>query len=276
MKSTLRDRLRGGATAAATIAALIGVSSTALARPDIETGFYLYQYHDLVQAFGPHGHAAASQHWEIQGIHEGRRGSPTFDPAVYLMINPDLQAAFGNNYAAARNHYLTFGIHEGRIASLAFDPRFYLAKYNDLRAAFGDRNYLAALNHYIQFGMAEGRQGSDYFDVKAYLNNRPDLIAVFGANNYIWALYHWYRFSRVSNVPPPTSNGLWGFLVDYAAGKILDMVLDMGGPPDKGVKGTEGESGTSGGGGSGGSTNGGSSTSGARSGGCSPCITQIP
>ena len=41
------------------------------------------------------------------------------EPAFYLALYPDLQAAFGSDLEAARQHWLTWGIAEGRMLDLA-------------------------------------------------------------------------------------------------------------------------------------------------------------
>ncbi|WP_257455489.1 M57 family metalloprotease [Archangium lipolyticum] len=162
-----------------------------LAETDVDTGFYLSNHGDLVNAYGAANWEAARNHWLNWGIAEGRRSSAHFDVKYYLANNPDLVAAYGpTNYVAARNHWLNWGIGEGRRASAEFDVKYYLANNGDLQAAFGN-NYGAALNHWIHQGLYEGRRASAEFDVKYYLANNPDLVAAFGATNYPAAMDHW-------------------------------------------------------------------------------------
>jgi hypothetical protein len=84
-----------------------------------------------------------------------------FDAEYYLLQNPDLKAAFGNDHEAAQKHFLEQGIQEGRRGSAVFDAKYYLSQNPDLRAAFGDNNYEEALNHWLQNGINEGRVGQN-------------------------------------------------------------------------------------------------------------------
>ncbi len=116
-----------------------------------------------------------------------------FDAEYYLLQNPDLKAAFGNDHEAAQKHFLEQGIQEGRRGSAVFDAKYYLSQNPDLRAAFGDNNYEAAHNHWLEYGVDEGRSGALEFDAKYYLSQNPDLRAAFGDNNYEEALNHWLQ-----------------------------------------------------------------------------------
>lgn len=78
--------------------------------------YYLEHYPDLKAAFGTDT-VAATEHWLVWGIKEGRRGVASFSPQAYLNKYADLKKAFGpNNYQAATEHYVNFGIREGRSA----------------------------------------------------------------------------------------------------------------------------------------------------------------
>jgi hypothetical protein len=162
-----------------------------LADRDVDVAFYLLNYGDLTNAYGPTNWDAARNHWVNQGVNEGRRSSAHFDVRYYLATHADLVAAFGpTNWAAARGHFLGTGINEGRRTSLEFDVQYYLANNADLRAAYGN-NYAAALDHWRTTGLFEGRRASADFDVKYYLANNADLRAAYGATNYPAAMDHW-------------------------------------------------------------------------------------
>jgi hypothetical protein len=162
-----------------------------------------------------------------------------FDPAFYLSIYPDLQAAFGSDAEAARQHWLTYGIDEGRVASPTFDigeyqathpelaavdnlavvdhflesglatagasspffdAAYYVGRYPDLAAAFGSDHHAAA-QHFIQYGISEGRSGAPTFDPAWYLAANPDVAAAYGATNYLGAMVHWQVYGRSEGRP---------------------------------------------------------------------------
>jgi hypothetical protein len=161
------------------------------------------------------------------------------DPAFYLALYPDLQAAFGGDLEAARQHWLTYGITEGRVgsptfdigqyralhpdlaaldnlavvdhflesglqevgaSSAFFDAAYYLDRYPDLVAAFGTDHYAAA-HHFLQFGISEGRSGAPTFDPAWYLAANPDVAAAYGATNYLGAMVHWQVYGRGEGRP---------------------------------------------------------------------------
>ena len=59
------------------------------------------------------GFSLASHFVDI-GIKEGRQASPNFDVASYIVKNPDLVIAYGNDLKQYYYHYLFYGINEGR------------------------------------------------------------------------------------------------------------------------------------------------------------------
>ena len=161
-----------------------------------DAAFYLRYNPDLHAEFGA-DFDAASTHWVLLGIFEGRRGSRDFDPQFYLAHNYDLQIAFGpTNYAAALEHWIRRGLSaEGRRGSREFDVKFYLTHNGDLQQAFGPTGYAAAVEHWIRNGIAEGRRGSREFDVKFYLARYQDLSTAFGVD-YVAAMDHWINYGR--------------------------------------------------------------------------------
>ncbi len=56
------------------------------------------------------------EHFELNGLNEGRAASESFNVQYYLANNPDLKAA-GFNYHQAQQHFELFGFQEGRLAA---------------------------------------------------------------------------------------------------------------------------------------------------------------
>jgi len=75
--------------------------------------FYLTNNADLVAAgiVDPQG---AQQHWQNNGLGEGRQALSTFHTLQYLSMYPDVKNAYGTDYRSVLAHYLTHGISEGR------------------------------------------------------------------------------------------------------------------------------------------------------------------
>lgn len=116
---------------------------------------------------------------EVLGFDDGYTAAQTptsvsgigFDAALYLAMNPDVEAA-GFTTETAYDHYVAFGIDEGRAASAFFDTAGYLATYQDVAAAG-----VNPLEHYSTFGWMEGRDASAWFDTALYLAQNPDVAA---------------------------------------------------------------------------------------------------
>ena len=114
-----------------------------------------------------------------------------FDPELYLLIYPDLEAAFGRgNYDAARSHWLNYGIREGRRASITYDPNWYLASNPDLQLQINPGDYEALMTHFLDHGIEEGREASREFNVSFYMMNHTDLQQAFGPVNMRAGLSH--------------------------------------------------------------------------------------
>lgn len=123
-----------------------------------------------------------------------------FDYGYYMMHQPDVANAYGNNTQAVFEHFLQYGMKEGRQASAEFNVHAYRAGYRDLRAAYGS-NLSAYYMHYINYGRAEGRiatgstvyqnaltvyNGVDYalvYDYNYYINKYPDVKAAFNGDD---------------------------------------------------------------------------------------------
>lgn len=163
---------------------------------------YLNIHPDVMNAYGPSGSKGAGDHWNTQGLNQGRQASLIFDPQYYLANNDDLRAKFGaNGYRAALEHFLTRGLPiEGRRGSLEFDVKYYLQANPDVRAAYGEKGYMAAAQHFLNQGFPnEGRQGSRDFSVREYIAMYPDVAAAYGLTAYKEAVWHWLRRGKAQN-----------------------------------------------------------------------------
>ena len=117
--------------------------------------YYAQMNPDLVAASGG-DEGLLRAHWLNYGIHEGRKGSPSFDAKWYLANFPDLAAVFGSDYARAALHYRSIGVAQGQAGSAEFNAAEYASLNPDLAALYG--NDLRALaQHYNDRGFAEGR-----------------------------------------------------------------------------------------------------------------------
>ena len=118
-----------------------------------------------------------------------------FDAELYLLIYPDLEAAFGRgNFQAAKDHWLNYGVREGRRASIAYEPNWYLASNPDLMDVYSSSGFEGLLKHFMDYGIMEGRQASREFDVNFYLTNHIDLMNAFGDGNYRTAISHFVNY----------------------------------------------------------------------------------
>ena len=77
---------------------------------------YLAYNPDLVDVFST-DQKRLLEHFVLDGVHEGRRGSIEFDLETYKNNNPDLVAQFGDENIKYYDHYLLSGKREGRIAA---------------------------------------------------------------------------------------------------------------------------------------------------------------
>ena len=104
----------------------------------------------------------------------GKSQSFLFDPAFYLLKNPDLVPTV--TLATAFDSYKSKGSAAGAAPNAWFDPVYYANKWADLKALNLDAATLFA--HYNLFGVWEGRSAGpifDKFDGTKYLNDNPDV-----------------------------------------------------------------------------------------------------
>ncbi len=106
----------------------------------------------------------------------GQSRSFLFDPAFYLMRNPELVPTLAAEDAAA--HYLETGAAEGHAPNAWFDADHYRNRWDDLRALALDDATLFL--HYNLYGVWEGRSAAprfESFDGARYLAQNPDVAA---------------------------------------------------------------------------------------------------
>ena len=92
----------------------------------------------------------------IGTISNGIDYAPVFDNSYYLLNNPDVKQAFGNNAAAVFQHFINYGMNEGRTAAANFNVTSYKNANPDLRVQYGSRLQPYYI-HYILYGRNEGR-----------------------------------------------------------------------------------------------------------------------
>lgn len=137
------------------------------------TSYYL-QYEDLRRAFD-RDYRAYYMHYIQYGKNEGRKTigcatmqnaitvldgvdySLVYDYSQYVIGNPDVYSAFGDDDLAILNHFVNYGMNEGRVAKENFHVNIYKSLYSDLRNAYGD-DWESYYLHYLYYGKNEGRR----------------------------------------------------------------------------------------------------------------------
>jgi uncharacterized protein YkwD len=135
-----------------------GVSEGRLVSRFFDVNFYLADNPDVAKAVAGNK-LAALNHFQVEGLNQGRKFSIAFNPDSYKNANSDLAAA-NLNKEELLSHYALYGVNEGRIATEAFNVSAYLANNSDLAHI----SSLAAYDHFITAGLREGRFASDYIN----------------------------------------------------------------------------------------------------------------
>lgn len=146
-----------------------GMAEGRVASSEFDVNYYRMKYPDL-NAVLKNDTKAYYIHYITSGKAEGRVGcayavyngmdySDVFDYADYRAMNPDLNAAFGNNKELYIAHFVEHGMAERRGANARFNVNLYMENYPDLRSALGT-DFKAYYVHYILYGKAEGRTGA--------------------------------------------------------------------------------------------------------------------
>lgn len=179
--------------------------------------FYKNSNGDLQEAFGD-DLPSYYMHYVNFGQAEGRLGSSTstsyyngtdysavYDKEEYRELNPDVDAAFGDDTDALIAHFVNFGMGEGRQADKDFNVVDYRygRSNEDLRAAYG-ADMKSYYLHYMNFGKNEGRSSkSGYeavFNADYYLQQNKDvydnIVSRFTSdgNTEGWALWHFVEY----------------------------------------------------------------------------------
>ncbi|MDB9529034.1 DUF4347 domain-containing protein [Oscillatoria sp. CS-180] len=144
-------------------------------------------------------------------------GNAEFNEQVYLLTNPDIQAAVNNGvFSNGGYHYSFFGASEGRstlplnleigglkIASL-FDETYYLGLYGDVDTAVAAGDFIYGFEHFVKFGVLEGRNPSLYYDEATYLANNGDVATAVNSGSFSSGLEHYLAFGHREERDPST------------------------------------------------------------------------
>jgi len=137
---------------------------------------------------------------------------PSFDEELYLIANPDVQAAVASGaIASGAQHYEQFGRVEGRsllplgleIGGLRmanfYDETYYLSQNPDVADAVSQGTFANGYEHFLRFGIAEGRNPSRFYDEALYLTENPDVQAAVDDNSFSSGLAHYLQFGHIEN-----------------------------------------------------------------------------
>lgn len=140
-----------------------------------DEAWYLARNPD-VAAVVESGELTAEQHFEQNGMAEGRSPSPLFDANYYLAQNSDVAAAVEAGETTAYEHFAAHGHTEGRAASPYFNVDYYLTQNPDVADAV-EAGQISAYEHYQASGIAEDRSPLASFNAGQYLAANPDVAA---------------------------------------------------------------------------------------------------
>lgn len=134
------------------------------------------------------------------------------DEELYLLANPDVQAAINNGTeVSGADHYTRFGRSEGRnllpldyeINGLKidylFDETYYLDQYQDVAQAVADGTFVYGYEHFIKFGILEGRNPSLYYDESLYVNANEDVQGAISNGSFKSGLEHYLLFGHLED-----------------------------------------------------------------------------
>ncbi|MDB9525162.1 ubiquitin-like protein [Oscillatoria sp. CS-180] len=145
-----------------------------------------------------------------QVINKG--GSLPFSETLYLLANPDVQAAVNQGLIAnGFQHFSQFGAVEGRptlpldlevgglkLAAL-FDETNYLSQYSDVADAVVQGFFNSGFDHFVQAGLTEGRNPSDYYDEAFYLDHNSDVETAIDDGLFSSGLVHYLTIGHIEN-----------------------------------------------------------------------------
>jgi GT2 family glycosyltransferase len=158
-----------------------------------DQAFYHGRYEDLTQAtLAEHGLLNGYDHFLRHGSHEGRSGSPFFDPGVYRAgLSPD-EAAAGEaaGWFADCLRRLHAGGAPEPACSVYFDPVWYLRTYEAVGQAVEDGEWLSGLHHYLTNDTPLQFDPLPEFSETFYLKLYPDLIKAIQAGDFRSCYHH--------------------------------------------------------------------------------------
>ncbi len=193
--------------------------------------YYRRRYPDLTDdtlaAQGlPNGYA----HYLRTGDHEGRSGSPFFDPNIYrahagadLAEIIDAEGAFIAWLRAS-------GIGRTELrTTLYFDPGWYRVRYPDVTAAIDAGQWHSALHHYLTNGTPTAFDPLPVFSEQDYLARYPDVAAAVESGNWRNGYAHFLANGATERRTPSAVLDLGWYVAthatvrdDIAAGLVPD------------------------------------------------------
>lgn len=148
-----------------------------------------------------------------------------FDPAYYLLKNPDLVPSV--SLANAFENYINVGAAAGKSPNVWFDPAYYSNRWTDLKPL--NLDVATLFLHYNLYGVWEGRSAGPVFDSfngTRYLTENPDVAA--------------YVDTNVKDFLGSRTNGAIAHYLIYGAnegrlahdmtGQVLEQVIVVGTP----------------------------------------------
>ncbi|MGC1219274.1 MAG: SwmB domain-containing protein, partial [Phormidesmis sp.] len=141
--------------------------------------------------------------------------APIFDEELYLLANPDVQAAVNQGgISSGLQHYNQFGIAEGRSLlpldleigrlkmSNFFDEIYYLQSNPDVATAVDQGRFANGFEHFLQHGIKEGRNPSKFYDEEQYLILNSDVKAAVDDGLLNSGLTHFVQIGHIENRTP--------------------------------------------------------------------------
>lgn len=153
-----------------------GMAEARKSKASFDVLSYYYAHRDLRLTYGSDW-KSYYMHYVNYGIHEKRVASgvtalqnpvtvwngtdyaAVYDYNYYLLLNPDVNSAFGGDDSKVLQHFVNYGMNEGRVAKSTFIVSIYRDNYLDLKNAYGD-NLKPYYMHYIQYGVKEQRNAA--------------------------------------------------------------------------------------------------------------------
>ncbi|MDB9527895.1 integrin alpha [Oscillatoria sp. CS-180] len=150
------------------------------------------------------------QFFLYQALDEGT--NLPFSEALYLLANPDVQAALDQGvFESGFEHFTEYGESERRatipldlevgglrLAAL-FDETDYLSHNADIATAVKQGVFSSGFEHFVLSGLAEGRNPSSYYDEATYFANNADVAAAVEDGAFTSGLVHYLTIGHIEN-----------------------------------------------------------------------------